>query len=205
MPILKREPDAFPEDIFDLSPAQMPWQVAYVRSRQEKHLARHLHDSVPYYLPQWEQVRSRSGRRFSSWLPLFSGYFFFRGAADERRIAIRSNVVVHLLDIPDQERLHEELSQLYRLQQEGGVLEPWAELAAGDEVVVRSGPFEGYRGVIVKEKEKTRLIVSIQALRQSVSVELGRESVRPAVPVGNQHVSANPRVRREWMEVNRYR
>jgi transcriptional antiterminator RfaH len=181
MPILKREPDAYPEGIFDLPPAQMPWQVAYVRSRQEKHLARHLHGEVPYYVPQWEQVRARSGRRFSSWLPLFSGYFFFRGTANERRAALRSNVVVHLLDIPDQERLHEELAQLHRLQQEGGVLEPWPELTSGDEVVVRSGPFEGYRGVIVKEKEKTRLIVSIHALRQSVSVELGRGAVQPVV------------------------
>jgi transcriptional antiterminator RfaH len=203
MPILKREPDAYPEGIFGLSPAQMPWQVAYVRSRQEKHLARHLHDSVPYYLPQWEQIRARSGRRVASWLPLFSGYCFFRGAADERRAALRSNVVVHLLDIPDQERLHEELAQLYRLQQEGGVLEPWPELTAGHEVVIRTGPFEGYRGVIVREKERTRLIVSIQALCQSVSIELGRESVRPAAPVKDQHVAANPRVRREWLEVNR--
>jgi hypothetical protein len=190
MPILKREPDAFPDEIFDFPLAEMPWQVAYVRSRQEKSLARHLHGAVPYYLPQWEQIRQRSGRSISSWLPLFSGYFFFRGADVERRVALRSNVIVHLLDIPDQGRLHAELEQLYHLQQQGGVLEPWPELTAGDEVVIRSGPFEGYRGVIVKEKEKTRLIVSIQALRQSVSVELGRDSIRPAVAVTEQRAAA---------------
>jgi hypothetical protein len=196
MPILKREPDAFPEEIFDLPLAEMPWQVAYVRSRQEKALARHLHGAVPYYLPQWEQIRARSGRRFSSWLPLFSGYLLFRGADAERREALRSNIVIHLLDIPDQERLHEELAQLYRLQQKGGFLKPWSDLIAGDEVVIRSGPFEGYHGVIVKEKEKTRLIVSVQALRRSVSVELGRDSIRPVISKSGQRVPPTVGVRR---------
>jgi hypothetical protein len=36
MPIPKREPDAYPEEI--LSPAEMPWRVARVRNRQEKNL-----------------------------------------------------------------------------------------------------------------------------------------------------------------------
>ncbi|MBI2213560.1 MAG: hypothetical protein HYU52_07930 [Acidobacteria bacterium] len=55
MPLLKREPDLFPVDLFDLPVESRPWTVAYVRSRQEKTLARYLaQQQIPFYLPQTE-------------------------------------------------------------------------------------------------------------------------------------------------------
>jgi hypothetical protein len=55
MPLLKREPDLFPADLFDLPEESRPWSVAYVRSRQEKSLARYLVEKqIPFYLPQTE-------------------------------------------------------------------------------------------------------------------------------------------------------
>jgi transcriptional antiterminator RfaH len=179
MPILKREPDLWPGELFEPSPAILPWQVAYVRSRQEKNLVRLLRGRMPFYLPQWEQVRRRGGRSFSSWLPLFSGYVFLRGSRNDRRLALSSNLVVSFIEVPDQQRLHDELGQLHRLQSEGGILEPWPQLVVGDEVVIRQGPFDGYRGVIVRERGRTRLIVSVSTLARSIAVELGRESIRP--------------------------
>jgi len=71
MPLLKREPDVFPEDLFG-SECGEPWVVAHVRSRQEKVLARHLHSvAVPHYAPQREKKVRRAGRNFTSYLPLF--------------------------------------------------------------------------------------------------------------------------------------
>jgi hypothetical protein len=68
---LKREPDAFPEAIFDMTD---PWWVAHLRSRQEKVLARYLREyEIPFYLPQMQKRIRRSGRTFVSYLPLFSG------------------------------------------------------------------------------------------------------------------------------------
>lgn len=180
MPILRREPDALPEQLFDLPVDDHPWHVAHVRSRQEKFLARRLRENgVAFYLPQREQKTTRGGRRFTSWLPLFPGYVFFRGDREARIKALASNVIVHLLDVSDQTLLHDELSQLHRLQQSGAVLVPWPEIAVGDEVLIREGLFRDCRGVVIREKGEVRLIVSITALRQSVAVELGREDVRP--------------------------
>ena len=54
MPILKREPDAFPESVFEMSD---PWWVAHLKSRQEKVLARYLRErNVPFYLPQMDRL-----------------------------------------------------------------------------------------------------------------------------------------------------
>src|SRR5882672_12357736 len=112
MPILKREPDAFPETIFEM---QDPWWVAHLRSRQEKLLARYLRDhEIPFYLPQMEKRVRRKGRTLVSYLPLFTGYVFFRGGRDEKVRAMKSNVVVSVLDPADQSEIAQELEQLHR-------------------------------------------------------------------------------------------
>ncbi|HEY4594931.1 MAG TPA: antitermination protein NusG, partial [Thermoanaerobaculia bacterium] len=70
MPILKREVDLSPSHLFELSTMEHPWWVAYVRSRQEKGLARHLAGhGVGFYLPQAEKRTRRAGRTFVSSLP----------------------------------------------------------------------------------------------------------------------------------------
>ena len=180
MPILKREADLSPRHLFELSWSEHPWWVAWVRSRQEKGLARHLagHE-VGFYLPQSEKRVRRTGRTFVSSLPLFPGYLFFRGSAAARRTALESHLVVQVLPVADQERLERELSSLWRLQQAGVPLVSHPYLAIGDEVEVVDGPFRGWTGRVLREKGRLRLIVSITLLRQSVAAELDREALAP--------------------------
>jgi hypothetical protein len=111
MPLLKRQPDLFPQDLFDLPVESHPWWVAHVKSRQEKALARHLQPlGIPDYLPQREQKIRRAGRKFVSYLTLFPGYLFFRGTHDDRYAAHRSNLVARVIDVVGQPLLdrHEE-------------------------------------------------------------------------------------------------
>ncbi len=178
MPLLKREPDSLPTSVFDLAAQIFPWWVAHVRSRQEKALARYLRPlEVPFYLPQGEQRIRRAKRTFVSYLPLFPGYLFFRGPAASRLAALRSNLIVKVLDVPDQDLLTEELSQLHALQQSGASLVPCAPIAPGDSVSVVEGPFKGYRGVVLRGADRPRLVVSISILRKAVAVELERGAV----------------------------
>ena len=183
MPILKREVDLYPSHLFELSTAEHPWWVAYVRSRQEKGLGRHLAShEVGFYLPQAEKRTRRAGRTFISSLPLFPGYLFFRGTAEARREALRSDLVVEVLPVLDQDGLAGELSSLRRLQEAGAPLVPHPYLAAGDEVEIVDGPFQGWTGTVLREKGKLRLVVSVAFLRQSVATELDRETVMPLRP-----------------------
>jgi hypothetical protein len=57
---------------------------------------------------------------------------------------------------------------------------PHPYIAPGDEVEVTGGALEGYRGLVLREKGKYRLVVSITLLRQSVGVEIDREMLAPA-------------------------
>ena len=177
MPILKREPDAFPESVFEMSD---PWWVAHLKSRQEKVLARYLREhDVPFYLPQMEKRIRRSGRTFVSYLPLFAGYVFFRGGRDERLSALKSNVVVNVLEPQDQEEIATELRQLRQLQLSEAQLVPHPFVGPGDVVLITEGAFEGYRGVVLKEKGVARLVVSVSFIRQSVALDIDREFIRP--------------------------
>jgi transcription termination/antitermination protein NusG len=180
MPLLERGPEIFPRGLFELSRTDFPWWVAHVRSRQEKVLARHLATlEVPFFLPQHAKGRRRGGRNLVSYLPLFPGYFFFRGSVRERTAVLRSNVVVRLLDVKDQELLASELRELRALQEAGATLIPYAPIAPGTSVRVVEGPFSGYTGTVLREQSRLRLVVSITMLRQAVAVEFSREVLSP--------------------------
>jgi transcription antitermination factor NusG len=180
VPILKREVDCSPPDLFELALDDHPWWAAYVRSRQEKRMARHLTGrGVGFYLPQAEKRVRRTGRTFVSALPLFPGYVFFRGGAAAKTEALASNLVVQLLPVVDQELLHQELHGLWRLQQAGVPLVSHPYLAAGDAVEIVDGPFRGARGTVLREKGRLRLVVSVSMLRRSVAAEIDREALAP--------------------------
>ena len=178
MPLLRWTTDLFPATLFELSQSEFPWWVAHVRSRQEKALARHLVPlEVPFYLPQREKRIRRAGRTFISYPPLFPGYVFLRGSAAERHAALRSNLLVKVLHVRDQDLLSSELLQIRRLQVAGASLVPYAEVVPGDPVRVTDGPFKGYTGVVARTQGRARLLVSISMLRQAVLVEFERDVV----------------------------
>jgi transcription antitermination factor NusG len=180
MPLLKREPELFPDELFLMSDRDLPWWVAHTLSRQDKALARHLfHLQVPFYLPYREHRTRRAGRTFVSYLPLFPGYVFFRGTAEQKLSALRSNLIVKILEVTDQALLAQELLQLRKLKESGAQLVPFVELVPGDPVCVREGPFKGYTGVVLRAQGRLRLLISISMLKQVVAVEFERDAIAP--------------------------
>lgn len=176
MPILPKESDIFPDDLFDMPTAAAPWEIAHLRSRQEKAVARLLLDGgKPFYLPQIQQKKKSSGRTFVSHLPLFPGYIFIRRVDGLRETLWRTNAVANLLEVPDQAQLDAELLQIRRLQISGASLTAADDLCPGDAVEIQEGVFRGYSGVVVEERGGWRLIVQVSALKKSVVVEFPRD------------------------------
>jgi transcriptional antiterminator RfaH len=176
MPILHKESDLFPDDLFELPLGEAPWEIAHLKSRQEKSVARLLLDGrKPFYLPQVKQTQNRSGRTFVSHLPLFPGYIFLRRVHGLRETLWRTSAVVKMLEVPDQAQLTGELLQIRKLQESGAVLLPQAGLVPGDAVRIKEGVFSGYHGIVMEERGALRLIVSVSTIRKSVAVEFPRE------------------------------
>ena len=183
MPILHKESDLFPDNLFNLSTVRAPWEIAHLRSRQEKSVARLLLDAgVPFYLPQVQQTTKRAGRTFVSHLPLFPGYIFLRRTEGLRRTLWRTSAVANMIEVLDQDQLTEELLQVRELQASGAVLTPRTDFVAGDAVHITLGSFSGYSGIVVQERGALRLIVSVSMLKKSVAVEFPREVLMPTKP-----------------------
>lgn len=175
MPILRKEPDCFPEDVLQTVDGA-PWWVAHVKSRQEKVLARYLRrHGIGFFLPQAQREVMTGGRRRRSYSPLLPGYVFFRAERAALPTVWRGNVLANLIDVEDQQLLHSELAQIHLLAASGASFAPYEDLVPGDAVQVREGPFKGYRGIVVRQKNSERLVVMVSLIRKAIAVEFGRE------------------------------
>ena len=72
-----------------------------------------------------------------------------------------------------------EMEALRRFVDERLLIDPYPYLKAGQRVYVRSGPLAGIEGFIVRKNSKCRLIVSVEMMMQSVSVEVDESTVEP--------------------------
>jgi transcriptional antiterminator RfaH len=187
MPVLAAEPDQFPEDLFaDERPphaGERLWWVLHTRPRQEKSLARVLHEAkIPFYLPVIPRQLQVRGRRLTAHIPLFPGYVFLLGDRNERHKALTTHRVVRTLDVPEPERLWEDLRQIRRLIDTGAPIMPEDRLAPGMLVEIRRGPLAGIKGRIIRTATGRRFVVQIDFIQRGASVLLDGLDVALAEP-----------------------
>ena len=148
------------------------WWLIYTQPRQEKMLARNLFAKrLPFYLPLIERRSLSRGRPRSALVPLFSGYLFFFGTDDELAMADATQRVCTAQPVTDGERLRGELATVARLIATNAPLAHEARLRSGERVRVRSGPFAGMEGTVVRRQRQTRLLVAVTYLQQGVSID----------------------------------
>lgn len=155
------------------SSATAQWYVLHTRSRQEKALAQSLDAMrVNYFLPLATQVRLHGGRRVRVEMPLFPGYLFLHGSRDDAFASDRTRRVAQIIDVPDQQRLTEELNNIRLALSSSQPLDPYPYLMAGVRVVVRCGPLQGMTGLVESRTQLNRMILQVDVLGQSCSLEL---------------------------------
>jgi transcription antitermination factor NusG len=185
MPILRREDDTFPHDLWNVIADQPAtdrrWWCLYTMARREKELMRRLVERrIPFYGPLIpKRTRSPSGRIRTSYLPLFPNYVFLWGRDDQRVEALKSNCVSRWMEVADQEALTTDLRQLAQVIAAGIPVTAEARLEAGQPVRVRSGPFAGYEGVVIRREGRTRLLLAVRFLERGVSMEADEGVLEP--------------------------
>ncbi len=176
MPILVREPDIFPSDLFDRPAIEngATWWVLYTMSRREKQLMRCLHTAeISFYAPLVRQrKRSPAGRQYVTYATLFPGYVFLKGDDDQRRAALTTNCVSRCISVSDPARLTHDLQQIRRLIEAEVPLSTEKRLEPGERVRVSSGPLIGLEGTVIRRHGDRRLLVAVQFLQQGTSVQL---------------------------------
>lgn len=178
MPFLNREPSVYPDDLLDSAEihpeSSASWWCLSTVARAEKAVARLLFaQQVPYYCPIiFKRFRSPGGRLRRSYVPLFPGYIFVCGDEAQRTAALKTNKISRSQLVSDRARLLQDLRAIQRAIETGVPLTPESRIVAGDQVRVRSGPFAGYEGYVLRREGKTRLLLAIKFIEQGVSMEI---------------------------------
>jgi transcriptional antiterminator RfaH len=76
--------------------------------------------------------------------------------------------------------LTRDLRQIYELIKAGVPLTAESRLVPGDHVRVRSGPFRGYEGYVIRREGQRRLLVAVNFLQQGASFTLEDCELEPA-------------------------
>jgi len=159
------------------------WWAVYTRHQHEKTVAQVLETKgFEVFLPLYDSVRRWKDRSKLLSLPLFPCYVFLRGGIS-RRLHVLTTPGVHTV-LYNGERIaiipNEEMEAVRKAINSPCKVEPHPFLRCGEAVRVIRGSLEGVQGVLVRKKSFYRLVLSVEMLAQSVSVEIDAADVEPA-------------------------
>jgi transcription antitermination factor NusG len=158
------------------------WWAVYTRHQHEKTIAEMLSlKGLEVLLPLYEARHRWKDRTKLVSLPLFPGYLFVR-ATHDRKLHVITTPGVHMILHRGQEIAcipEHEIEAIQKAVKLRSKVEPHPYLKCGTLVRVTCGPLEGVHGILVRKKNESRLVLSVEMLAQSVSVEVCADDVEP--------------------------
>jgi transcription antitermination factor NusG len=156
------------------------WFALYTRSRHEQLVKRLLDGKgIENFLPLHERTSQWTDRKKKLSLPLFPGYLFVRIASSNRLGVLKTPGAVYivgngidLLPIPE-----EQIASIQSLVDRGLKYDPYPYIKIGSRVRIKDGPLSGVEGVLVRKKRRSCLVISVDIIQRSVSVETDGWSV----------------------------
>lgn len=161
---------------------QPEWYAVYTHARHEKKVAQQMRErGIEHFLPVYRSMRVWKDRRKELDLVLFPGYVFTRIDVAEKLRVLQLPGVVHFVSFNGQPMAlaGHDLEALRNALQQGLRAEHHPYLTAGRRVRVVRGPLTGARGVLQRLKTNCRIVISIDAIMRSVSVEIDESDVEP--------------------------
>jgi transcription antitermination factor NusG len=159
------------------------WFAAYTHSHHEKRVALQLAErQMESFLPLYAAThrwKNRCAMRLE--LPLFPNYVFVHISLRERVRVLEVPGVLSLVSfgrslapLPDFE------IEALRTAIGQRKIEPHPYLVIGERVRIKAGPMTGMEGVLIRKKSNLRLVLTLDAIMQSVAVEVDADDVGPA-------------------------
>jgi len=167
------------------SRGEFRWYAAHVRANHEKRVGEQLAQrSVEFFLPLYESMRRWKDRRVKLHLPLFPGYVLVRIELSGRLRVLQVPGVARLVGFNGQPAPLQDVEiEVLRRKLNGPVrAEPHPFLQIGRRVRVKKGPLEGFEGFLVRQKQKYRIVLSIDTICRSIAAEVDLADVEFASP-----------------------
>jgi transcription antitermination factor NusG len=176
------------------------WFAIYTRHQHENLAARSLsYKGFEVFLPQYTSVRQWSDRTKALPAPLFPCYLFLRGGLERQLSIVTTPGVLGLVGFAGAPAIitDAEIEAVRQTIARCAHLEPHPFLKCGDWVRVKGGPLEGIEGILVRNKNQYRLVLSVELVQKSAAVEVDAWAVerapRPEPRGSGRSFTCNPR------------
>ncbi|HTQ54365.1 MAG TPA: UpxY family transcription antiterminator [Bryobacteraceae bacterium] len=159
------------------------WFALVVKQQREKAVAETLRRlEIETFLPAVRLMRRWSDRMKTMDVPIFPGYVFCQCGFDSRLAVLRTPGVSAFVSfgngpatVPD-----EEIEAVRNIVNSGLPATDGPYVMAGERVRIVSGPLAGLEGILHRERDVRRVVVNVEILRRSVSVEVERDAISTA-------------------------
>ena len=161
---------------------QIHWYAAYTCVHREKRVAEFLRaKAIPHFLPLCEEVHRWVSGPVRLQIPLFPGYVFVRLALADELQVLTVPGVVRLVGsgtgpsaLPDQDIAAIREALLSPL-----CIRPHRYLIAGQKVMIINGPMRGLHGILLRHKNQTRVVVSLELIMRSIVADIDAADCAP--------------------------
>jgi transcription antitermination factor NusG len=188
---------ADPTAMIESQVCNSPWYALYTRHQHEKMVDQILtNKGFSTFLPLYATTHTWKDRTKALSLPLFPCYVFLKGGI-ERRLQILTTPGIYGLvssagqpaAIPDIE-----IEAIRRVVESGTRVEAHPFLKCGNWVRVKCGPLTGIEGILVRKKNISRLVLSVEILGTAASIEVAAFQVEAVNAPGIRNSSCGPAV-----------
>ena len=161
------------------------WYAVAVRSNFERIVAQSLvQKDYEVLLPTYQAKRRWSDRTKIVECALFPGYLFCRMDLRQRVPLLNTPGVASIVGAGKcAEAVNDsEIAAIRRILESGLPVSPSPFLKAGQFVYINQGPLAGLEGIVIEFKNRSRLVVSVEMLQRSVTVEIENDWAEPTKP-----------------------
>ena len=159
----------------------MSWYAIYTKPRNEKKVYSLLVDKdVESYLPLISRVSQWKDRKKKIEIPLFNSYLFANFDYKFRFNVLETSGIVKIINfngipavVPDWQ-----IESLRKMLEYPTDLKLENYIKLGELVEILDGPMKGLRGSVLNHKGSDRLLLTIDGIKQSLSVEISQTNLK---------------------------
>ena len=159
----------------------MSWYAVYTKPRHEKKVNAKLEEKkITTFLPLITRRHQWKDRKKDVELPLFSSYLFVDFEYKYRFDVLETDGVIKIVNfngvpavVPDWQ-----IESLRHMLEFPETLQLEKYIKPGEIVEITEGLMEGMQGTVVNRKNSNRLVLTIEGIMQSISVEIDEFSLK---------------------------
>jgi transcription antitermination factor NusG len=161
------------------------WYVLFTKPCHEKQVSVQLKvREIEHFLPLYSSVsRWKSGQTVVRECPLFPSYLFVQMAPAERVKILNAPGVLSIVGTSKGPTpLSNVEVETLRKGLDVRKARPHPYLTVGERARIRNGSLTGLQGIVLRQKNSTRIVLTLELIMQSVAIEVDiadLESIRP--------------------------